>query len=137
MIILNMLVWISGVCNVANCVVCAISMQYHISIIKHARYILGDVICRSWINMWLKCFGTCLCTLHSIVMEGRTCTSDIPDYQDSPYFCNSTLRDIEIIHVHTRMVLAYMLDPIKHMHKLCLLEWLLLHYLKDVYEKQV
>ena len=47
MIILNMLVWISGVCNVANCAVCAISMQY-ISIIKHVRYILGDDIRRSW-----------------------------------------------------------------------------------------
>ena len=38
MVIFNMLVWISGVCNVANCAVSAISMQYNILIIKYVTY---------------------------------------------------------------------------------------------------
>ena len=37
MVIFNMLVWISGVCNITNYVVCAISTQY-ILIIKHVTY---------------------------------------------------------------------------------------------------
>jgi len=52
MIILNIIVWISGVCNVTNCAVCAISMQY-ILIIKHVTYILEVVIRRSWRKVYI------------------------------------------------------------------------------------
>ena len=78
MVITITLVWISGVCNAANC---AIYINYQACCIyTKSCYLL--IVEKNNIYMWLKCFGTRLYTLQSIVMEGRTYTSDIPDYQE-------------------------------------------------------
>ena len=76
MAIINMLVWISGVC---------IILQYILVINLQAFYVytwsyspIVEKIC-----IWLAdILGTRLYTLHSIVMEGRTCNTDILDHQE-------------------------------------------------------
>ena len=66
--------------------------------------------------MWLTFFGTHLDTLQSIVMEGRTCTSDIYVLHDiGPLRAHLAFAKAEaisehfreIIYVHTQKVLAY------------------------------